>query len=255
MSIRFLNRFMEQKWENLLLLHWPVEKEKITPTLPADLEVDLFEKQAWLSVVGFKLTGLRISPIRPILWPSFWEINLRTYVRDRRGNKGVWFYSLDSSDPFAVSGARLLYGLKYNFAETEGILKDDKITFISHRKFPHQKANSKFHAQLPNFKQLDNLANSKIDNFLLERYRFWSIRKFGRKSESANVKHSPYRSVKVREAVYNGDLFRSQGFAEPSENPQLGHFCEGLDVQASAPEWAFSIAGHANHKYEDSFNL
>ena len=72
MSIRFLNRFMEQKWENLLLLHWPVEKEKITPTLPADLEVDLFEKQAWLSVVGFKLTGLRISPIRPILWPSFW---------------------------------------------------------------------------------------------------------------------------------------------------------------------------------------
>jgi len=102
---------------------------------------------------------------------------------------------------------------------------------------------------------LDNLANSKVDNFLLERYQFWSIRKFGRKSESANVKHSPYRAVKVKEAVYSGDLFKSQGFAEPSEGPKFGHFCEGLDVQASAPEWAFSIAGHANHKYEDSFNL
>ena len=108
MPVDFLNRFMDQYWEHLLLLHWPVEKESIMQTLPDDLQVDLFDKQAWVSVVGFKLSGLRISPVRWIKWPDFWEINLRTYVKDRSGKKGIWFYSLDSSDIFAVTGARYM---------------------------------------------------------------------------------------------------------------------------------------------------
>ena len=103
MPDQFLNSFMDQCWEDLLLLHWPVEGELVRKSIPDDLKVDLFEGQAWMSVVGFQLTGLKISPFRWLTWPDFWEINLRTYVRDRHGNKGIWFYSLDSSDPLAVS--------------------------------------------------------------------------------------------------------------------------------------------------------
>ena len=64
MPAQFLHSFMSQRWEDLLLLHWPIDRRDCKGTLPDDLDVDLFEGQAWLSVVGFKLSGLRISPIR-----------------------------------------------------------------------------------------------------------------------------------------------------------------------------------------------
>ena len=149
MPTQFLHSFMSQRWEDLLLLHWPIDQGIVRDTLPDDLDVDLFNGQAWLSVVGFKLSGLRISPIRWVRWPAFWEINLRTYVRDRKGNRGIWFYSLDSSDRFSVTGARMLYGLPYNLARTDGYSDSKRISFLSARRFPHEKAKADFWATLP----------------------------------------------------------------------------------------------------------
>ena len=245
---RVLESFMSQRWEELLLLHWPVEHNKLINLVPSDLELDLFEGRAWISVVGFKLTQLRISPVRWIPWSDFWEINLRTYVRDRNGKKGIWFYSLDSSDLLAVTGARLLYGLPYNFAQAMGDSDSSKIAFQSTRRFPHQPATSKFEASFPQVQNSENTANSPLDQFLLERYRFWSPRKLSNHSTSAQVIHQPYDAVVTTNAHYEGELFKSQGLEEPQSTPIRGHYCKGLDVEASAPSWAFLIAGQANHK-------
>ena len=79
---------MEQHWSDLLLLHWPVPPEILRPTIPDDLELDLFEGQAWASVVGFHLSGLRMRPVRWIPWGDFDEVNLRTYVKTADGKRG-----------------------------------------------------------------------------------------------------------------------------------------------------------------------
>ena len=248
MPAQFLNSFMSQRWEDLLLLHWPIDESIVRDTLPDDLEVDLFEGKAWLSVVSFKLTGLRISPFRWMPWPAFWEINLRSYVKDKKGNRGIWFYSLDSSDAFAVSGARMLYGLPYNFARTDGYSDGERISFTSDRKFPHTKARSDFGATFPSSGNKARFTDSGLDQFLLERYCFWSRRKYSDYSVSSQVKHRPYDAIRTAELNYSGQLFQSQGFSEPTEKPVLGHYCKGFDVQATAPPWLFSIAGQANHR-------
>ena len=225
------------------MLHWPVQIGHIRKSLPDDLEVDLYDGKAWLSVVGFKLTNLRISPIRWIPWPDFWEINLRTYVKDRSGNKGIWFYSLDSSDPFAVCGARLLYGLAYNFAQTSGQRDKNNISFSSVRKFPHKEARSEFGALLSDSLTKTDFAKTDLDNFLLERYCFWSRRRTMKFSDYAFVRHEPYLAVRAVKSYYKGELFESQGLVEPQKEPYLAHYCEGFDVQASAPSWLSSMAG------------
>jgi hypothetical protein len=239
---------MSQRWEDLLLLHWPVSPSVLQPTLPRDLEVDLFEGSAWISVVGFKLTQLRISPFRWIRWPDFWEINLRTYICNQQGDKGVWFYSLDSSDLPAVMGARTLYGLPYNFARTEGVRESDKISFQSNRRIPHHSARARFGASFSSFHDGTDPARSRLDRFLLERYRFWSSRQYAGFSSSAQVMHTPYDAVRTVQSDYRGELFSSQGLDEPVESPVIGHYCPGFNVQASAPAWAFSIAGQANQR-------
>lgn len=248
MISRLLNSFMTQRWEELLLLHWPIDQSKLKHSLPSDLKADLFDGSAWISVVGFKLTQLRISPFRWIPWADFWEINLRTYVMDQNGKKGVWFYSLDSSDLFAVAGARLLYGLPYNFAEASGEYDSGKLAFQSNRRFPHQRATSNFEASFSQVQNEENIAKSSLDQFLLERYRFWSPRKLSNQSTFAQIKHPPYDAVNTKSARYEGELFKSQGLDEPKIVPMLGHYCKGFNVQATAPSWAFSIAGQANQR-------
>ena len=63
--------FMTQKWSELIMLHWPVPERKVSETTPEDLRPDLYDGQAWASVVVFKLSNLRVFPIRFLKWGSF----------------------------------------------------------------------------------------------------------------------------------------------------------------------------------------
>ena len=104
---------IRQVWDNLLLLHWPIPAERLRPLIPPRLEIDTWEGSAWVAVTPLVVRGLR-PPFLPALpWASrTLEINLRTYVH-LNGVPGVWFFSLDASNPLAVWGARLAYSLPY----------------------------------------------------------------------------------------------------------------------------------------------
>ena len=82
---------------------------------------------AWLVFIF----GLRMRPVRWLPWGDFDEVNLRTYVKTADGKRGVWFHSLDSTDIFAVLGARILYGLTYRSANIEKSLTDQSISYES----------------------------------------------------------------------------------------------------------------------------
>src|SRR5258708_13964127 len=97
---------MAQIWHYLLFAHWPVDAKALRPLLPAQLQIDTFEGQAWLAVVPFRMTGvrLRVTPVLPWL-SAFPELNVRTYVT-RGGKPRVWFFSLDSCNSLAGAIAR-----------------------------------------------------------------------------------------------------------------------------------------------------
>ena len=244
----FLDKFMEQHWSDLLLLHWPVPPEILRPTIPYDLELDLFEGQAWASVVGFHLSGLRMRPVRWIPWGDFDEVNLRTYVKTADGKRGVWFHSLDSTDMFAVLGARILYGLSYRSAKIEKSLTDQSISYQSTTHGIFGKIPARLDAQLDESVGTSKIAREPLDRFLLERYRFWARRKVGERSSSAQIRHRPYDAVRLQRAEYKGGLFNAFGLPEPKDSPAVTHFCQGFSVEASAPQWLYNTAGQANHR-------
>jgi uncharacterized protein YqjF (DUF2071 family) len=58
-------------------------------------------------VIPFRMSGVRARWTPPLPWLSaFPELNVRTYVT-RDSKPGVWFFSLDCAQPFAVLTARL----------------------------------------------------------------------------------------------------------------------------------------------------
>src|SRR5687768_11618119 len=78
-----------QSWHDLMFAHWPIPRERLEAVMPAGLELDLFDGQAWLGVTPFKLTNLtaRGLPALPFV-SEFNELNVRTYVR-AGGKPGV----------------------------------------------------------------------------------------------------------------------------------------------------------------------
>lgn len=98
------------QWLDLLFAHWPVPAMRLRPLIPPSLDLDLWQGEAFVSVVPFRMEG-----VGPVGWPggrSFAELNVRTYVRygDRAG---VWFFSLDAASPLGVRVARRFFHLPY----------------------------------------------------------------------------------------------------------------------------------------------
>jgi len=102
---------MTQTWHDLLFAHWPVDKERLRAKLPPGIALDLFDGQAWLGVVPFRMSNVAPRGLPALPWVSaFPELNVRTYVT-RDGKPGVYFFSLDAANPLAVQTARTLFHL------------------------------------------------------------------------------------------------------------------------------------------------
>ena len=108
---------MRQKWRDILFLHWAFSPQEIRSLVPPQLELDLFEGNAYVGLVPFTMTGVRPVGLPP-LWglSSFHETNLRTYVRFDGHDPGVWFFNLEAANSLAVRIARALFHLPYHRA-------------------------------------------------------------------------------------------------------------------------------------------
>ena len=51
---------MAQSWHDLLFAHWPLREAVLRPHIPARLEIDTHDGQAWLGVVPFRMSGVRL---------------------------------------------------------------------------------------------------------------------------------------------------------------------------------------------------
>lgn len=75
------------RWSNLALLTYDVDEALVRPCLPTDVEPDLVEGKAQVSLVAFDFVDTRVRGRRIPGFVDFPEINFRTYVRqgDRQG--------------------------------------------------------------------------------------------------------------------------------------------------------------------------
>ena len=126
---------MKQRWAHLLFLHWEFDPDVVQRSLPDGLTVDTHEGKAYMGVVPFYMERIRpvfCPPVPGVSW--FLELNLRTYVHDREGRPGVWFYSLDCNQWLAVKVARRFFNLSYEHAVMSSSILDGKLLYRSRRK-------------------------------------------------------------------------------------------------------------------------
>jgi hypothetical protein len=73
--------FLTAEWRYLTMLNYAVDPELLAPLVPLGTELDQFESQTYLSLVGFRFERTRLRGLWIPFHSDFDEVNLRFYVR------------------------------------------------------------------------------------------------------------------------------------------------------------------------------
>lgn len=224
---------MAMRWHDLLFAHWPVSPVSLRGVVPSALEIDTFEGEAWLAIVPFRMTGVRprFVPALPGL-SSFPEINLRTYVR-HGGRRGVYFFSLDASDWFAVRVARACFRLPYFDARMSCESTDGGwIRYRServHRGAPRARFEGRYRPVGPVLRS----PVGSLEHFLTERYALFTADRRGR-VRRGDIEHAPWPLQVAECEIDTCEMTRLIGMSLP-DRPPLLHFAKELSVKAWLP--------------------
>ncbi|HEV2713096.1 MAG TPA: DUF2071 domain-containing protein [Gaiellaceae bacterium] len=216
---------MGQTWEDLLFAHWRASADSLRALLPEEVELDLFDGEAWIGVTPFRLSGLRLRGLPPLpVVSSFLELNTRTYVT-AGGKPGVWFFSLDASSGLAVEGARRSYKLPYYRADIRAEWRGGWISYESHRRDPRGEQAALFVDYRPSG---DRLApdHRSLAHFLTERYCQYIVDE-GR-LKRAEIHHPPW-PLQPAEAAIRENTMPPPGVELLDDDPLL-HFSARQDV-------------------------
>jgi uncharacterized protein len=216
---------MGQTWEDLLFAHLRASPDSIRALLPAGLELDLFEGEAWIGVTPFAVTGLRARGLPPLPFVStFLELNTRTYVT-AGGKPGIWFFSLDASSELAVQAARHGYKLPYFRADMRAEWREGYLSFESRRRDPRGASAAFRGSYRPTGDVLDADPRS-LAHFLTERYCLYTTD--GDALKRGEIHHPPW-PLQPAEATIAENTMPPQGISFLDDDPIL-HFSERQDV-------------------------
>ena len=223
---------MTMTWENLLFAHWPLPVKIIRPLVPPALELETFDGMAWIGVVPFAMRTVGPRGFGRMPWLSaFLELNVRTYV-SAGGVPGVFFFSLDASNPVAVRVARRWYHLPYFDARMRLRDVDGWIEYRSertHRGFLPGVFQGRYRPTGPVYRTQPG----GLDHWLTERYCLYAVDRRGI-ARRADVHHAPWPLQPAEAEIAVNTVADAHGFTLPGE-PLILHFARSLHVLGWSP--------------------
>lgn len=108
---------MSQWWRDIAFLHWRVDPDAVAPLLPRGVRPDVHDGSSWVGLIPFRMVDAGVGHGGPVpRYGTFPETNVRLYSVDDAGRHGVVFRSLEAPWLPVVAGARLGFGVPYEWA-------------------------------------------------------------------------------------------------------------------------------------------
>jgi uncharacterized protein len=174
-----------QTREDVLFCHWPVPLDEVARLLPPELAADTFAGEAWLGIVAFRLSHLRLRGLLPLPGlASVLQLEVQLYVTlDDR--PGTWLCSLDSGKRALVEAAKRAHRLPAYRARIETGADGDAV------RFEVERDGLAFRARYTPAGQASIAAPGTLDHFLCERYRLYTAD--GGRLYAAELHQAPWR--------------------------------------------------------------
>ncbi|HEY5076489.1 MAG TPA: DUF2071 domain-containing protein [Acidimicrobiia bacterium] len=223
---------MLQRWERLTFVHWWFDPPIVQRLLPDWLRVETLDGAAWVGLVPF---FMRVATPggRRVGWVShFCETNVRTYVRDREGRSGIWFFSLDAARLGAVITARTTYRLPYFWSRMRLDERDREIAYACRRRWPDRRsATSRVRVRIGEAFTASDL--DERDHFLTARWVLFSAA--GDRTRFARAWHAPWPLYRADIIDVDDRLVTMAGLPAPRHAP-IVHYSPGVDVRIGRPQ-------------------
>ena len=223
---------MVHRWERLTFLHWSFEPALVQRLLPPGLEVEEYDGRAWVGLVPFVM-HVATGGGRSLAWAgNFCETNVRTYVRDRDGRSGIWFFSLDAARLGAVVVARMTYRLPYFWSSMRADASEHRIDYRCRRRVPGPiGAKSSVSIEIGDPFEPDEL--SDLDHLLTAKWVLFSAS--GHRARFARAWHPPWPLHHATVIECHDELIEAAGLPSPQGRP-LVHYSPGVEVRIGRPE-------------------
>ena len=249
--------FLTAEWRYLAMLNYPVDQEIIRPLAPRGTELDLWDGEAYISLVGFLFLDTRVLGIAVPFHRNFEEVNLRFYIRHKAQSewrRGVVFVKEFVPRRAIAAVAHMVYNENYANASmthsidsSGGFLRPGgtvAYTWHAREGGGRMAVTTQGEARLP--------AQGSHEEYIAEHYWGCSVQRNGG-TKAYRVEHPPWKVWDSKSAEFDGDVESLYGdcFVDCLSTPPRSAFvadgsavtvCTGVKLTESPSRQAAKVA-------------
>jgi uncharacterized protein len=202
-------------WDDVTFLNWGYDPAVLRPHLPPGLAVDTFDGMAWVSLVPLHVGNAHV-PWSPTMGPlsNYSQTNLRTYVTGPDGTPGVFFFSMDVSQPLLIIG-RLTFGAPYNISFMSLTRNGDEIEYTSVRRWGGPGCSSDVKVKVG--RPVNASDDARLMRFITERWWFFSM--YRAALSQAPIVHPPWQLTQANLISCKQTMMIAAGIPAPASDP------------------------------------
>lgn len=222
---------LSQRWLDLCFLHWAVDPGRVAPFLPPGTEPDVLDGSSYVGLIGFRMVGLGLGRGPALPWVgTFLETNVRLYSRDRLGQRGVVFRSLDATRLLSVLTAQVALWLPYKWSRMRFSRVDTDITYTCRRRWPGP-AGATSRMTIRVGRPLEQ--TTELDHFLTAR---WGLHtRIGRRTVHLPNEHPTWPLWSAELLDLDDQLLEAAGFPGLTGPPASVRYSPGVRVTFGPP--------------------
>ncbi len=203
--------FLRAEWNNLILANYEVPPALLLPFVPPKTELDFYNGNAWVSLVGFMFLNTKVFGLSIPMHTNFEEINFRFYIKyNDHGNwkKGVVFIK-EMVPKMAISFiANNLYGENYATMNMKHFHIDNGKNFEAGYEWNFKNKWNKISA-ITN-KRSNKIIPGSCENFFADHY--WGYSKYNdKKTYEYEIEHPVWETLKVVDYSIDCDFGSNYG--------------------------------------------
>jgi uncharacterized protein YqjF (DUF2071 family) len=227
--------FLSAEWRKLAMANYIVDPAILKSYVPAKTELDLWNGNCYVSLVGFMFLNTAIKGFKIPFHKHFEEVNLRFYVRYKDGDewkRGVVFIKEIVPKPMLSFVANTLYGENYVTMpmnhKWENISQQLKVSYAW--------KNKKWHSlELTCLDNAVDIMEGSEEEFITEHY--WGYTKISEtKTSEYAVEHPRWKVYPVQDYLINvsfGEVYGEWFKSLDSEVPRSVFLAEGSEIIVS----------------------
>ncbi len=200
------SKFLTAEWKNLIMANYIVDPAVLKPYLPNKTELDFFNGNTYVSLVGFMFANTRVLGLKIPLHINFEEVNLRFYVRYH--DNGVWkrgtVFIKEIVPKAAISFiANTVYHEKYDTKKMRHVTTETETKLDLSYQWKHKNKWNRIEASVEKPSQAMVLGSE--EEFIAEHY--WGYSRYNATTTfEYNVQHPAWKIFPVKSYLIDCDF-------------------------------------------------